>query len=175
MNKKIVFAISLTILGAVAIFMYSYLGGWNEVQVSLREVNDIRMVGQPFKGSATSDTLRTIFLSAKEVIGKQQEGTLAILYYKDVDKENNEIDCFAGIMVDKDSELNVPNFEIKTFQVSKVIRAYFEGHRLVTPDPSTINQKIRDFAQSQNLNLQPIFIEKYFSDHAIEVIHLVED
>jgi len=63
--------------------------------------------------------------------------------------------------------------EIRSFKTQGVIRARFDGHRLVTPNPGRVQSAAREFATANHHDMQNIFVEKYFSNNAIEVDFLL--
>ncbi len=168
------FLIGVAIFFTISLTIYAFLGGLKEVVLTKTEKSDYHLVGRDYEGPVTSDTLRNTFLTAKSLIEEGKvEGTLAILYYKDATNDNDTIKCFTGIIVPQKQEALPVDMVYRYVSSGGAIKARFEGHRLVTPSPLDIKQKVEDFAKNENLSLQPVFIEKYFSNNAIEIDFLI--
>lgn len=159
----------------ICLVTYAYLGGLREVKISVISEDVYHMVGNRFTGQIESDTLKDMFLSAKKRIeDKQVDGTLAILYFKDAERGRDSIECFTGILLGMKPEKVPAGMEYKAFNSNGAVKARFDGHRLVTPNPAEIKEKVDRYAQKNNLKLQQIFVEKYFSDNAIEIDYLLQ-
>ena len=158
----------------ICLIIYAFLGGLKEVKLSVISDQVYHMVGNEFNGQIESDTLKNMFLGAKRLIEeKQVDGTLAILYFKDAEEGRDSIACFTGILLAGKPGSVPEGMEYKTFNSKGAVKARFDGHRLVTPNPSQIKEKVDRFATQNNLKLQRVFVEKYFSDNAIEIDYLL--
>lgn len=175
MSKKSIL-ITFIIVAIAGLCGYAYLGGFHKVEISKITIGSYKIAGKHFEGKVQSDTLSNIFFVAKKYVQTHDNAnSIAILYYQSADISIGKIDCFAGALLASDAENLPKEFEVKKFKVKEVLRARFEGHRLVTPEPSTIYQKIKTYADENGIQLQKIYIEKYFSDEAIEVDYLIVD
>ncbi len=140
------------------------------------EISEYQMIGEDYEGPIAGDTLRESFLKSKTLIEEGSiDGTLAILYYEDATTDNDTIKCFTGIIVANQPDAMPRGMEYRKFNSKGAIKARFEGHRLVTPSPLDIKAKVEQFAQEENLKLQSLFVEKYFSNNAIEIDYLLEE
>ena len=158
----------------ICLVIYAFLGGLKEVKISVIQEEAYHMIGNEFNGQIESDSLKGLFLGAKGMVEDSKvDGTLAIMYFKDAEHGRDSIECFAGILL-KMKPNNVPQgMEYRVFNSHGAVKARFDGHRLVTPNPAEIKEKVDDYARKLNLQLQPVFVEKYFSDHAIEIDYLL--
>ena len=164
----------MAVFFTICLVIYAYLGGLKEVKLSVISEEVYHMVGKDFKGQIESDTLKDLFMTAKKLIeDKEIEGTLAILYFKDAEHNKDSIECFTGILLNRKPDQVPPGMEYKAFNSNGAVKARFDGHRLVTPNPAEIKEKVDRFARQKDLRLQPVFVEKYFSDHAIEIDYLL--
>lgn len=167
--------LGVAIFFTISLIFYAFLGGLKKVMLSKANNNIYHMVGVFYEGSMDSKDLKESFLKAKSLIEEgMQDGTLAILYYKDATSSNDIIQCFTGILVEKEPSELPKDMEFRTIESNGVIKARFEGHRLVTPSPADIKDKVKKYAAEENLQLQPLFVEKYFSNNAIEVDYLLQ-
>ncbi len=175
MSKKTIL-ITFLAVAILGICSYAYLGGFHEVKISKVSIGSYKIAGKHFKGKVQSDSLGNIFFEAKKYVETHDAAkSIAILYYKGADNSIAIIDCFVGALLQSNTE-NLPDeFKLKEIQVKEVLRARFEGHRLVTPDPKTMYEKIKTYANANNISLQEIYIEKYFSDEGIEVDYFIVD
>ena len=175
MSKKSILITFITV-AMLGLCGYAYLGGFHEVEISKVPVGSYKIAGKHFEGKVQSDSLGKIFFVAKKYVKNHDDAnSIAILYYKSADNSIGKIDCFAGVLLESNAENLPKDFEIREITVKEVLRARFEGHRLVTPEPNTMYQKIKKYADENNISLQKVYIEKYFSDDAIEVDYLIAD
>ena len=166
--------IGVAIFFTICLIIYAFLGGLKEVKLSVISDKVYHMVGNQFNGQIESDTLKSLFFGAKTLLEKKQvDGTLAILYFKDAEQGRDSIECFTGILLTRKPGSVPEGMEYKAFSSKGAVKARFDGHRLVTPNPSQIKEKVDRFATQNNLKLQRIFVEKYFSDNAIEIDYLL--
>lgn len=175
MSKKSILITFITV-AIIGLCGYTYLGGFHEVKISKVAIGSYKIAGKHFEGKVQSKVLEHIFFEAKEYVHNHNgANSIAIIYYKSTDNSIGKIDCFAGALLEPNAENLPKDFEIREIMVKEVLRARFEGHRLVTPEPNTMYQKIKKYADKNNIRLQKIYIEKYFSDDAIEVDYLIID
>ena len=159
----------------ICLIIYAFLGGLKEVKLSVISEVVYHMVGNEFNGQIESDSLKAMFMGAKKLVeDREVEGTLAILYFKDAEHGNDTIECFTGILLRTKPEKIPSGMQYKAFNSNGAVKARFDGHRLVTPNPAEIKEKVDRYARQKNLRLQPIFVEKYFSDNAIEIDYLLQ-
>ncbi len=172
-QKRII--IGIGVFFTICLALYAYLGGFQEVKLTVESEDEYHIIGKYFEGKVESDTMKTIFLEAKTMAEKKIiNGTVVVLYYKDASKGDDEIECFAGLLLLNKPE-NIPlGMEYRNFKSKGVIRAKFDGHRIVTPNPSRVKEEVNNYAKENNLTLQSLFIEKYFSNNAIEVDYLMQ-
>ncbi len=175
MSKKSILITFITV-AIVGLCGYAYLGGFHQVKISKVVIGSYKIAGKHFEGKVQSKILAGIFFEAKEYVNNHDgANSIAILYYKSADNSIGKIDCFAGALLEPNAENLPKDFETREIRVKEVLRARFEGHRLVTPEPNTMYQKIKTYADKNNISLQKIYIEKYFSDDAIEIDYLIVD
>ena len=169
MNQKRTI-IWVAVFFTICLVIYAYLGGLKEVKLSVVSEEVYHMLGNRFTGQIESDSLRDMFMEAKRLIEENHvSGTLAILYFKDAEQGRDTIECFTGILLNAAPTKIPAGMEYEAFDSKGAVNARFDGHRLVTPNPAEIKEKVVGYAEENNLNLQQIFVEKYFSDNAIEI------
>ena len=166
--------VGIAVFFTACLIIYAFLGGLKEVQLSVVPEKVYHMVGNRFSGRIASDHLKKLFLDAKKLVEDNEiEGTLAIMYFKDATDNEDSIECFTGILLTKAPDKIPTGMEYKFFNSNGAVKARFDGHRLVTPNPTEIKDKVNQYAEQLHLALQPLFVEKYFSNSAIEVDYLL--
>ncbi len=167
--------VGVAVFFTVCLIIYAFLGGLKEVQLSVVPEKIYHMVGTRFSGKIESDKLKKLFMDAKKLVEDNEiEGTLAIMYFKDAVDNTDSIECFTGILLKGEPEEIPAGMEYKFFNSNGAVKARFDGHRLVTPNPAEIKGKVNQYAKQNRLVLQPLFVEKYFSNNAIEVDYLLD-
>jgi hypothetical protein len=166
--------IGIAIFFTICLSLYAYLGGLEKVVVQYVDTKGYHIIGREYQGDIESNEMKSIFLEFKGMAEKHQNGgNLVVLYYKDAQEGDENIKCFTGLLLDNKPD-DIPfGKEYRYFESNGVIRARFDGHRLVTPNPATIKEKATKYAEENNLGMQSLFIEKYFSNNAIEIDYLL--
>ena len=169
MGKK-----QILIIGAVAVAaiigFYVYLGGLNEVKVSVEQVSDYHLVGKPFKGKANDPFIEGAFFEARQYLESQKlNGILTIVHYKDTTLNNKEIKLFIGVKLNKGIADLPEGYQRLTIPAQRAIRATIEAHNVVMPKPSSIESDIKEKAQILDLKMASVTIEQYLSERELLV------
>ena len=74
--------------------------------------------------------------------------------------EEGEVKAFVGLIWN-DSIAVPESFDIKEIAMKGLVRAELKGHAFVVPNPNKVINKIRKFAESKDLTLNNIVIDRY--------------
>lgn len=167
MSKKLVITI-IALFFAVLGVIYIKLGGLNEVEIQLENTPEYHIAGKYYAGRYKDQAVEEIYYEVKSMMDKGVlKGTLSIIYFKDPIEAQGDVENFIGILTTDDTTRIPKGYEWRTIPAGKAVRAKINAHNLVMPTPETINNKIDEFAQSENLSLSNISIEKYTSDNEL--------
>jgi hypothetical protein len=164
MNKKIVLAaIFLVFLGLI--MLYFQRGGGVQPQLYKVQTMAFYIAGTKYEGKSTDKKLQNILRQAHEYRDSQQlKGTLAVVYEGNPDA-NKVIKATIGIIVEDTAGLRLPEgYQLRLFPAMRTVRAETKAHVSVTPNADKINEAIRDFARKSGLNLDTLYIERYYNE-----------
>lgn len=166
--RKVIFA-SLTVM-VVGLFVYYYLGGFNEVVIELVETDEYIIAGYNYHGTYEQDVLQDLFFQVKEYVEADVlKGIITVLNYDSAVTEADSIHQLIGVRLQAEP-LNKPQeVELETIPAGRAVRATISAHPLVMPNPESIVEQIRSFARENNLELKALSIEQYVESEEIWV------
>lgn len=170
--------ILLGILAIIIIAVYNYLGGFQKVKLEVLETTPYHMVGRYYEGKYDRDSLAALFFEAKSWMQiQEQSGTLTVVNYMGENGAENSdsVKTFIGVLFSTESPEMIAPYEHREIKGGKKLRASIEAHSIVMPTRETIEEKMKTFAQEEQLLLEPIIIEKYVSDEELVVEGVIAD
>lgn len=168
--KKYLVAV-LVVAGLITLAGYYFLGGFNERELELAAVNSYHLVGREYRGTLGNQELEQIFFEVQE---KAQQGvpagTFAVVVFREPRDERDTLHQFVGILLDDPAAPAPEGWESYKLEAEQVVRNTIRSHNLVMPKPNAIREELEEFAEKQNVPLQPgITIEKYLGERHLQV------
>ncbi|MCH7513403.1 MAG: GyrI-like domain-containing protein [Bacteroidetes bacterium] len=152
--------------------LYYYLGGFNQVDYAVKEVNgEYSIIGRKFEGKYNAHELEKIFTTVRKLIKNGQiRGTMVIINYNDsYDEYDGTVKYTVGILVDNEGYAVPEGFEIINIKASKVVRATINAHNVVMPAPAKILKGAGRMAMQHNLTLSNYSIEQYRDERQLVI------
>ncbi len=171
MSRKALLILFGVLLPGLTIFYY-YLGGFNQVDYSVKELEGAyTIIGQNLEGKYNDLEFEKIFTAVKKLIKNGQvHGTLVIVNYNDnYDEYEGTVTYTIGVLVDNEGNDVPEGFEIFTIRASKVVRATIHAHNIVMPAPATIFKGANRVAKQHNLTLSDYSIEQYMGERQLVI------
>ncbi|NVJ84883.1 MAG: hypothetical protein HWE15_01160 [Algoriphagus sp.] len=170
-NKFIIILISLAVLGLGGLFLFNYLGGNNPIEISLINQKPAPLSGIHYRGTPQDPSLRTAFEKIETEKALRPGSFLHTIYQVEPAGKLDTMEVFVGL----DQLLVGEEFEQRIFEESKYLLAKIHGNRWVMPGPEKVKNAINAFADSANLELSEIFIDKIVSENEVHVIAPMKD
>jgi predicted transcriptional regulator YdeE len=164
MNKKIVLAaILLVFLGLIVV--YFQRGGGVKPNFYKVQTAAFYIAGTSYEGKSTDKNLQTVIRQAHQYLeNKQLKGILSIIYEGNPDT-NKPIKATVGIIVEDTAGLQLPkDYKLRLFPAMRAVRAETKAHVSVTPNADKINEELRDFARKNGLQIDTLYIERYYNE-----------
>jgi hypothetical protein len=161
----------LVFSGIIALAGYYLLGGFKERELNLVEVGGYRLVGKEFKGRFGNQQLEDIFFEVQEHVQEgEPAGTFTIVVLREPENEKDTLHQFIGILLDNPSAPVPEGWQPFELDAEQAVRSTIRSHNLVMPKPIAIREELEDYAQTQNVKLQPgITIEKYLGERHLQI------
>lgn len=173
MSRK--FFIFLLVMLLVGLSFYAFLGGFNQIQVSLATSKPRYLVGQAYEGPTEGQAFNEVFRQAGRLVEENVlQGELGGIYYSSPHGAPDSIKAFVGVLV-ADSLVQVPaGFELRRLPGGRqVVQASVEAHYILAPD--RLYPAIFDFAGQQNIPLQNEYLERFpDTRHAVVEVPVAE-
>ncbi|MCC5919094.1 MAG: hypothetical protein LAT68_01460 [Cyclobacteriaceae bacterium] len=170
MNKTTLFAVLIALVAILALFFYHRLGGFNAIEVSQSNKNQPILLGQYYKGEYGDENLKKIFFDTKEWIEQhERKALLTVVYFNKPEEEDGKVDNFIGVWAEELPADYPKNWERYELQSNDFVKAEFLGHPVVYPSPTTIEEKMNQFAKEKQLVLDSISIEVYPGSNHLKV------
>ena len=159
----IVFALFLTLI----LVLYKHLGGFNEPLITFEPVRSYTFYGSHYRGEISGHRMEDLFTEMRDLKYKARyNGPLVMVWFDEPKTRNDSINVFIGIEI-LPAEPVPGHYDGLSIEMNGLIRAVMKGHASVLPVPSAIAEKIKDFAMTNNYQLQDILIDKYLSDSVV--------
>jgi len=147
------------------IIAYTYLGGFEEPRITIKETPSFTIVGYPYLGKMNVKVFGATFDKADSLLhNKILKGYEAAYFYNQPKGPKEELKAFIGILA-KDTSL--VSLEKRVFPSAKVVEAVINMHYLIIP--INIYPKIQKFAEKNKLKLSPESVEIYASNKKLIV------
>jgi hypothetical protein len=167
MKKKIVL-ISIILLAAIGFYVFDDLGGFNEVQVEVADIQDINLSGRHFKGTPQDEKLGKAFEEIEKIKNDNPGSKLHTIYFVEPAGKLDTMEVFVGI---ESKWMEKPaRFDQMSYSGENAIVATIKAHRFVMPGPLKIKQKIIDFSNKNSLAEPDVFIDQIVGLDEIKVI-----
>ncbi len=169
--KKLLWISVVVLIGAL--ILNNILGGFQDVESNIVEVDAYKIYGQAFSGKYDSDQLSDIVTRTRELLAdKTLHGDLVIVNYFDFKAEKRGVvNQFIGVQLSEGEEPgSVEGYELRTIEAKRVVETVIGVKKLVMPSPEKIKQKANELARINGMELMDLSIETYKNQHLI--IHI---
>ncbi|EAZ80268.1 hypothetical protein [Algoriphagus machipongonensis] len=167
MSKKFaVILITLILLTGIGYWGFNRLGGNAPIDIQVIDQSPPTLVGLNYRGTPQDPKLEEAFNSVETEMDLHPGSKLHTIYYSEPAGKLDTMEVFVGI----DQPLPVQNFETMSFKESKYLLATIKSSKWVMPNPTTVQKKLKEFAQNHQLELTGIFIDKIISETEVQVI-----
>ncbi|MBN7817885.1 hypothetical protein [Algoriphagus pacificus] len=164
-------ALLLVIMMGVGYWGFDKMGGNNPIEIKVIDKNPPTLVGLFYRGTPQDPALEKAFKSVESQKGLHPGSFLHTIYYSEPAGKLDTLEVFIGI----DQNLPIAEFELKDFEESQYLLATIRGSKWVMPNPTTVQEKLKEFASSNQLKLTGIFIDKIVSESEVQVLAPIQN
>lgn len=164
--KKIVFLLAL--IAIIIGLGYAQLGGFRPIDMVLVECTDLEFVGVEFIGTPQDEMLAGSFRKVEDIKYDNPGSILHTIYYIEPAGKRDTMHVFIGVQKASILE-SVSDMTHKEVACRRAVVAKISAHRFVMPSPLRIKERIKEFASSEGVVLQEIFVDKLLDDKHVEV------
>jgi hypothetical protein len=163
MKKALIIIILVTVLG---LFAYHRLGGFNEIEIGIREVNDIHLMGFEYRGTPQDEALPATFRKADSMLQEHPGKTLHTIYYDEPAGKLDTMRVFVGV----EHEVGVDGVEEKLIEGQRTLVAILRSNRFVMPGPNKVKLRLEEYAAEHGEETQGIYIDRILGPDHVEVL-----
>jgi hypothetical protein len=153
-------------LSAIGYFIFDRLGGNTPIEIELVNEKPENLAGKTYRGTPQDPLLKETFQQIEQAQALNPGTKIHTIYYVEPAGKLDTMNVFVG--------LNLPfptgELEGKTFEENRYLLAKIQGSKWVMPGPEKVKAALQEFAQSNNLILSEVFIDKIISESEVEVI-----
>src|SRR5690606_21343601 len=172
MNKgKIILLIGGLILFGFGI--YWQLGGFNKINISTKERQDIKLLGLTYRGTPQDEQLGVTFQTIEKLIKAYPEATLHTIYYTEPAGKLDTLEAFVGVEYSDIFETK-EGLEIVEISCTQIIEADIQAHKLVMPSPKRVVNELEAFAKDNGLTTKGIYVDKILDKDHVKVLAPLE-
>ncbi|MFC3880198.1 hypothetical protein ACFOSV_08425 [Algoriphagus namhaensis] len=166
MKKRLtVIAIALAILAGLGYWLYDRLGGTNPIQISVVNTNPPTLIGMTYEGTPQDEGLGETFAKIEAILSTQPGKKLHTIYEVEPAGKLDTMRVFVGL-----EGIQVDSLEVRRFTEDSFLIASLEANRWVMPGPAKVQQKLKEYAEANNIALTGVFIDKILSEDKVQVI-----
>ena len=166
MKKLLIAAVVLLIFGLGGYLAYDQLGGNSPISLSLVTTPPETLAGRTFRGTPIDKGLEQAFRSIESLQSLHPGTSVHTLYYTEPAGKLDTMEVFVGINL----PFGAPEMESIKFTETRYILAKVKSNKWVMPGPTTIKEKIQDYAEANKLSLSGYYIDKIVSETEVHVI-----
>jgi len=166
MKKISIIALFLAILGIGGYFLFDYLGGNRQVELSLEAKSPDTLTGKTFRGTPMNKGLKEVFQTIQGTQKLNPGTSLHTIYYVEPAGKLDTLEVFVGINL----PFGTQDLEVKKFTETRYILAKVTGSKWVMPGPETIKEKIQAYAKANKLALSGFYIDKIVSETEVHIL-----
>ena len=170
MTKRYIALVFAVVIIASALYLYSKLGGFSKVTMSVISSPEYIIAGKPYKGTMKSPLFGRLFQDADTFIVKnnlKNKAWVCGVFYNNPEKDKDTILAFIGVVVKDTSGTITPGYTYRRIVPRKVIRANIKAHYLFAP---SIYPDINKYAEENKIQLKQVpSIEIYPSEDEVVV------
>ena len=167
--KKSNIAVVVGVLVVFGVGIYWWLGGFNSVEMSIRDRNNVKLLGLTYRGTPQDEGMVGTFQKVEQLLKNSPHSSLHTIYYTEPAGKLDTLQVFVGIEW-LDTFEDKGDFEVKEISCSRVIVAEMDAHRLVMPTPKSVKAQIESFARENGLALQGVYVDQIIDRTRVNVI-----
>ena len=158
--------IALVFMFILFLTVYAYLGGFRELDLRVVECEEINLIGIDYKGTPQDESLGEAFRKVEEW---NKDVPVSTIYYKEPSGKRDTLHVFIGV---EHTEFigDVSGWDQKKISCEQAVRAEIKMHRYVMPGPEKVKQKMGDFAEKLEIQLNGVYIDKICAIDSVVVI-----
>ncbi|WP_026956553.1 hypothetical protein [Algoriphagus vanfongensis] len=169
-NKLGIILVAVVVLTTAAYILFNKLGGEKPIELSLETSRPEPLSGLYYVGTPQDDKLGAVFQQIEAQKNLHPGTFLHTIYEVEPAGKLDTMKVFVGINQSLGGE-----FEARIFSESRYILAKIKSNRWVMPGPEKVKESIQSFADSEQIQLSGIFIDKIISENEVHVIAPVQD
>ncbi|MFC3415736.1 hypothetical protein [Algoriphagus hitonicola] len=172
MNRRLlIISLILIFVVGMGFWLFDQMGGNNPIEISLVEKRPEPLSGIYFVGVPGDERLAKAFETIEAQKSLHPGTALHTIYEIEPAGKLDTMRVFIGI----NALISADLMEYRQFESSRFLLAKVNGSKWVMPGPNTVKEKIISFADSANLKLSEIYIDKIISEREVHVIALIKD
>ncbi|AGA77990.1 hypothetical protein [Echinicola vietnamensis] len=155
------------ILAALGFSIFAYLGGFKDYPIAVKQQENLRLYGLTYKGTPQDEGLKNTFKTVEAAMKDAPEAILHTIYYVEPAGKLDTMSVFVGL--DQVKGTTKPTWEEQVITAEQFLVADLHYHKLVMPRPETIKSDLQDYAETHEIKLQGIFIDRLLQPDHVQV------
>ncbi len=158
---------SILIMTFCVHYVYTFLGGYQEVVIYHLGADHRLVVGRFFSGRQTSKTIEEYYTESRAmVLDSTLKGTLTIVDFEDPKLKEGEVSLFIGVILTEESVKVPMHYELREFDCHQKLVAFLSMHPMVMPNATEVELKLEQKADSLNIELSNFIFEMHYPDNS---------
>ncbi|REG90531.1 hypothetical protein C8N25_10629 [Algoriphagus antarcticus] len=156
----------LLILAIGSYWGFKKLGGNAPIAIQLVQKKPDNLAGITYRGTPGNEELGQIFIKMETQKGLHPGSQLHTIYEVEPAGKLDTMIVFVGI----NQTLPIADLEFRSFEYDSYLLAKIKSNKWVMPGPDTVQEKLAEYAQENNLELSGVYIDKIISENEVQVI-----
>lgn len=170
MKKKITYGlIGLVVLIGLGFWGFDSLGGNNPILIQEVKKSPPTLIGLSYEGTPQDERLRETFDRVQAILSTQPGKKLHTIYEVEPGGKLDTMRVFIGMQGIRVDSLDFRDFSQKGYLIASV-----EANRWVMPGPLKVQERLREYAQANEMKLSNIFIDKILTENKVQIIAPLE-
>jgi hypothetical protein len=170
--KKTIAGILILSIIAVGFYTFKALGGFNEIQISQKNLGKIELVGIHYRGTPQDESLKNSFVQIEKLQKENSGSILHTIYYIEPAGKLDTMEVFVGI--ERRWLEDITGKQILSLDGHEAIVAEIEANRFVMPGPNKVKSKIEEFAKSNNMPAPNVYVDQILGPEHVRVIGIYQ-
>lgn len=166
--KKIII-LGITLLSAITVlgfWGFGKLGGNTPIEIQLIRKRPDSLAGITYRGTPGNKELGKIFERMETQKALHPGSQLHTIYEVEPAGKLDTMIVFVGI----NQTLPIAELEYRTFTNSSYLLAKIQSNTWVMPSPTTVKEKLAEFAKENQMELSGVYIDIILSENEVQVI-----
>jgi hypothetical protein len=170
--KKWIISGFLLLLLATGLYQFDKLGGFNEIELEIQEIDPISLTGILFRGTPQDEAIGKAFERLGKLQTKATGSTLHTIYFVEPAGKRDTMEVFVGLEERYISENE--HFSRQKFPAGTAVVAKIYANRMVMPSPEKIKLKMEAFALENGFKRPEVYIDRLLGPNEVWVIAPIE-